>query len=85
MTNAPYAARDTFIRLMYFGLPIIVFTFAESACGDLRGSLVADFIQVIAIRDLQNVGYHGLTLMRESQATADKEAIENNPHNHCSG
>jgi uncharacterized protein (DUF983 family) len=53
--------------------------FCEKCCRDLRGSLVADFIQVIAIRDLQSIGYRNSTLMRETQATADKEAKENNP------
>jgi hypothetical protein len=71
--------------------PPYVFWFGDSnlyfcgkCCSNLRRNLVADFIQVTAIRDLRNVGYHDLTLLREGQATADKKAKENNPHNHCS-
>jgi hypothetical protein len=51
-------------------------------CSNLRDGLVADFIQVIAIRDLKNLGYNGMTFTRESQVTVDKEAKKDNPRNY---
>jgi hypothetical protein len=60
--------------------PPYVFWFSDShlyfcgeCCGGLRTSLVADFIQVIAMQD---GGYRNATLMRGNQATADKEERE---------
>ena len=77
----PKGEKCTFCGDRQYHPPMVFWTGGDSeviicgeCCRGLAKGLVADMVHVVAILDLKRLGYHGQTLVRESQQKVDDEA-----------
>jgi hypothetical protein len=66
-----FCSEQLFVPFVHWAREIDIFICSDCAPG-LRRGLTADLIQVDAIRELQRIGYAGMTFVRETTAAVDK-------------